>query len=284
MTQHIYWDAPLWEVLLLGIFGLALMAWLLGRAVRRTRLSAALAAIEPALNEQPLFFFDWERGVIALNDGAERVMDVLRTAQGPPFPLDVLADALHEAQEENRVVYHEGWPDAGSNLVAAPVASQVGGTSIGVLAMIVPEPPLALLEGRVDEPAASSPDWIEIGATLRLQRQRPVVRVQRIDPPMAGQAAVAWQENQLSPTEDALLRYLLEHANEVHAAEALFSAVWIEDEVDTLGLRPDQRDRLRRLVFQLRQHVEPNPSVPRYVCTAHGMGYVLYADEEGGAS
>ena len=81
-----------------------------------------------------------------------------------------------------------------------------------------------------------------------------------------------------------LLRYLLDHANEVHDAEALFSAVWIEDEVDTLGLRPDQRDRLRRLVFQLRQHVEPNPSVPRYVCTAHGVGYVLYADEEGGAS
>ncbi len=283
MTQHVYWQAPLWEVLLLGLTGLALLVWLLWRAVRRPGPSAALAAIEPALNEQPLFYFDGERGVIALNDGAARLLDGLRASQDPLHPLDVLADTLQEAQEESRVVHHAGWPDAGYSLVAAPVASQTGGT-IGVLALIVPESPFAPLERRVDGPTAPSPDWIEIGATLRLHRQRPVVRVEQIDPAITGQTVVAWQENPLSPTEEALLRYLLEHANEVQAAEALFSAVWPEDEVNTLGLRPDQNDRLRRLVFQLRQHVEPDPRVPRYVCTAHGAGYVLYANGEVAAS
>jgi len=91
---------------------------------------------------------------------------------------------------------------------------------------------------------------------------------------------MAWQENQISPTEEALLRHLLTHSNEVQAAEALFSAVWPDDEVGTFGLRPDQKDRLRRLVFQLRQHVEPDPRAPRYVRTAHGAGYVLYSNGE----
>ena len=38
---------------------------------------------------------------------------------------------------------------------------------------------------------------------------------------------------------------------------ALFAAVWPDDEVDDLGLRPDQKDRLRQLIYQLRQRVEP---------------------------
>jgi hypothetical protein len=35
---------------------------------------------------------------------------------------------------------------------------------------------------------------------------------------------------------------------------------------------------LRRLVFQLRQRVEPDPANPRYVLTARGVGYALYVD------
>jgi len=276
MTQHVYWHAPLREVLLLGLTGLALLAWLVWRAVRRPHPSRALSAIDPVLNDQPLFFFDRVHGLIALSDSAKRVMNALRTSQDPHL-LDVLADTLLEAQEESRVIQQTGWPDLDHRLVAAPVAGQTG-SATGVLALVVPEPPPPTVEHRVDEMAAPTADWIEIGATLRLHYQRPVVRVERIDPTITGQTVMAWQENLISSTEEALLRHLLEHPNEVQAAEALFSAVWPDDEVDTFGLRPDQKDRLRRLVFQLRQHVEPGPRHPRYVCTAHGVGYVLYSD------
>ena len=53
MTQHIYWHAPVWEVLLLGLTGLALLAWLVWRAVRRPHPSAALSTIDPALKYPP---------------------------------------------------------------------------------------------------------------------------------------------------------------------------------------------------------------------------------------
>lgn len=278
MTQHIYWHAPVWEVLLLGLTGLALLAWLMWRAVRRPHPSAALSAIDPALNDQPLFFFDRVHGIVALNDGAQQVLNTLSASQDS-HSLDILTDALLEAQEESRLVQQAGWPKPGYSLIAAPVAGQAGSVT-GVFALVAPEPPLLPAERRIDEPAMPATDWIEIGATLRLHRQRPAVRVERIDPTTTGQAAMAWQENQISPTEEALLRHLLTHSNEVQAAEALFSAVWPDDEVGTFGLRPDQKDRLRRLVFQLRQHVEPDPRAPRYVRTAHGAGYVLYSNGE----
>jgi DNA-binding response OmpR family regulator len=122
--------------------------------------------------------------------------------------------------------------------------------------------------------------WLTLGPTLRLHRTRPVVHVKRIGPTTAEKATATWQEYQLSYMEETLLRYLLERQAEVQTSEALFRVVWPDDEVGRYGLRPDQRDRLRRLVCQLRLHVEPDPRNPRYVCTAHGVGYVLYLEGE----
>ena len=51
-------------------------------------------------------------------------------------------------------------------------------------------------------------------------------------------------------------------------------------DVDDLGLRPDQRDRLRRLVFNVRQKIELDPRSPRLLRTMHGMGYALYVDQK----
>jgi DNA-binding response OmpR family regulator len=80
--------------------------------------------------------------------------------------------------------------------------------------------------------------------------------------------------------EEQLLRYLLDHPVGVQPAAALFRVIWPDDDIGGYGLRPEQQDRLRRLVYQLRQHTEPDPRNPRFVVTAHGVGYALYPEQD----
>lgn len=278
MDQYVYWHAPLWEVLLVILISLALLAWLVVHLLRRPDLSAALLAINPVLNDQPLFFFDRVKGIMCLNDAAEQTFNDLLTSQ-QQFLLDVLTETLLEAYEEAHTTQRQEWPDADSTLIAVPISRQPDDVT-GVLALVTKEGPLPLAERLVDEPlSADTQAWLMLGPAVRLHCTRPVVQVRRISPTRAENATATWQEYQLSYMEETLVRYLLEHQAEVQTSETLFRVVWPDDPVSGYGLRPDQSDRLRRLVYQLRQHVEPDPRNPRYVCTVHGIGYVLYLEQ-----
>ncbi len=278
MNQNVYWHAPLWEVLLLALISLVFLTWLIVRALRRPNLPAALSAINPVLNDQPLFFYDRMTGITCLNEAAQQTLDDL-PASRRQLMLDALTDTLLEAYEESRVAQQPGWPDPDCILVAAPFARQPGDVT-GVLAVVTAEwspPPPA--ERVADEPSTREAEgWLTLGPALRVHCTRPLARVRRADP--ARDARPSWQAYQLSHAEETLLRYLLEHEGEVQPSETLCQTVWPDDVVDEFGLRPDQKDRLRRLVYQLRQHMEPEPQNPRYVSTAHGVGYVLYTVEE----
>jgi hypothetical protein len=279
MGQHVYWHAPLWEVLLVILIGLALLGWLVVRLLRRPDLAAMLSAIHPTLNDQPLFFFDCVKGITCLNEAAERTLNNL-PASRQQFLLDVLTETLLEAYEEARITRQQDWPESDHTLIAAPISRQPD-VIAGVLALVATETPLPPAVGLAEEyRAVKTEAWLTLGRTLRLHCTRPVVHVKRIGPTMAEKATTTWQEYQLSYMEETLLRYLLEHQAEVQTSETLFRVVWPDDKVDRYGLRPDQRDRLRRLVCQLRRHVEPDLRNPRYVCTAHGVGYVLYREQE----
>lgn len=279
MGQHVYWHAPLWEVMLVILISLILLGWLIIRALRRPNLSAALSAINPALNDQPLLFFDRVKGVTCLNDAAEQILNNLPASQQQSL-LDALADTLLEAYEEARITRQRDWPESDYTLVAAPIFGQLDDVT-GVLALVVKEIPLPPAHRPADERLAAETDaWLTLGSTLRLHRTRPVVHIRHVSSTTAENATVTWQEYQLSPMEETLLRYLLEHQSEVQTSETLFRVVWPDDEVDRYGLHPDQKDRLRHLVCQLRRHVEPDPRNPRYVCTAHGVGYVLHLQGE----
>lgn len=279
MNQHIYWHAPLWEVLLVILTSLAFLGWLLVRALRRPDLPAALSAIHPAMNDQPLFFFDRVQGITCVNNAAEQTLNNLPVSQQQSL-LDALADTLLEAYEEARITRQRDWPEANYTLIAAPIFGQLDDVT-GVLALVITEIPLPPAARLIDEHLAAEPEaWLTLGPALRLHRTRPVVHVRRIGPMTAGGATATWQEYQLSHTEETLLRYLLERQAEAQTLETLFCAVWPDDEVDRYGLRPDQKNRLQRLICQLRRHVEPDPRNPRYVCTIHGVGYVLYLEGE----
>ena len=279
MSQYVYWHAPLWEILLVALIGLAMLGWLIARALCRPDLSTALSAVNPALNDQPLFFFDRVKGVTCLNDVAEQTLRNLPASQQQSL-LDVLMDTLLEACYEARITQQQDWPESDYTLIAVPLSKQPDDVT-GVLVLVTAETPLPPPECPVDEPlTAETKYWLTLSPTLRLNRARPVVYVRCISPVAAGNTTATWQEYQLGHMEETLLRYLLEHQAEVQTAEMLFRAIWPEDPVERYGLRPDQKDRLRHLVFQLRRHIEPDPRNPRYVCTAHGVGYVLYLEQE----
>jgi DNA-binding winged helix-turn-helix (wHTH) protein len=73
----------------------------------------------------------------------------------------------------------------------------------------------------------------------------------------------------LTPKEDRLLSYFLEHVGHICTKDALIRAVWPE-EVLLEGVRDD---RLTQLVRQLRVKIEPDPANPRYIRTVRGRGY-----------
>jgi len=81
----------------------------------------------------------------------------------------------------------------------------------------------------------------------------------------------------LTPQEDRLLAYLLEHPGEVCDKDALAEAIW-PDEVRVEGIRDD---RLAQLVRRLREKVEPDPHAPRYIVPVWGRGYRLVVDGKG---
>jgi hypothetical protein len=247
------------------------------RALRPPDLSTALSALVPALSIYPLFFFDQVRGVICLNDPAKQLLQDLLSSQDQ-FRMNRLTGSLLEAYEEGRVIRQEGWPNSEYTLVAVPIASPEGDVK-GVLALMTTErqpPPLA----QFAEPdvITEQRDWLTIGSALRVHALRPLVHVRRNGADSAEGEVLSWQEYQLSYLEETLLRHLLKHPAEVQTAETLFRVVWPDDDVYTYGLRPEQQDRLRRLIYQVRQHTEPDPRNPRFVVTAHGVGYVLYPE------
>lgn len=275
MGQYVYWHAPLWEVLLACTALLGLLIWLTARVLRRPDLHTALSSIDPALTTLPLLFFDQVRGITCLNTAAEDLMR--RLAENPDSTnRNTLTETLNRVYAQGQVVQHEDWPEEGHTLVVNPIAAS-SRTTKGVLALIVheyPEPPQPITDV-TEEPKA----WIVIGTSVQIHATRPVVRTQ-MNHNKEGNGALKWQEQPLSHLEEILLRYLLDHSTEVQTVEILFKVVWPDDPVEGYGLRAEQRDRLRRLIYQLRQHIEPDPGNPRFIITAHGAGYALYPEQE----
>jgi hypothetical protein len=275
MYQQIYWHAPLWQILLVGAFSLAMMIQLIVSAWRRPTPSEALAILDPILNEQPAFRYKPETGLTYLN--AKAVTFLNQTEGGnEPSARAALLDTLLEAWEERRLVRRVNWPDDAHAFLALPLLNETHQAN-SVLGFVVPvlQPQAEQMANKIPELAAE--DWQIIGPRLHLHPTQPYVRV-RQRPSVTGEPT-AWQTRQLTPLTEALLRHLWHHRGEVQSSEVLFAHVWPAEEVSHYGLRPDQKNRLRRQIHQLRQQIEPNPGNPRYVVTAHGVGYVLYAEE-----
>lgn len=76
---------------------------------------------------------------------------------------------------------------------------------------------------------------------------------------------------ELTPSEDRLLSFLLEHPGEVCQKDTLIYAVWPSD-YQAAGISDE---RLAQLVKRLRDKIEPHPTDPLYIQTVRGRGYRL---------
>jgi DNA-binding response OmpR family regulator len=80
------------------------------------------------------------------------------------------------------------------------------------------------------------------------------------------QATKADQPLELTPREFSILRYFLDHPNEVVSREALLNHVW--------GYDPSAFTRtVDTHVARLRQKIEQVPAEPRHLITIHRVGY-----------
>ena len=82
------------------------------------------------------------------------------------------------------------------------------------------------------------------------------------------QATKSDQPLELTPREFSILRYFLDHPNEVVSRETLLNHVW--------GYDPSAFTRtVDTHMARLRQKIEPIPAEPRHLITVHRVGYKL---------
>jgi DNA-binding response OmpR family regulator len=74
---------------------------------------------------------------------------------------------------------------------------------------------------------------------------------------------------ELTPQEDRLLAYFLEHPGEVCLKDTLMRTVW-PDEKFFDGISDE---RLAQLIKRLREKIEPEPRQPVYIKAVRGQGY-----------
>jgi DNA-binding response OmpR family regulator len=103
---------------------------------------------------------------------------------------------------------------------------------------------------------ATAPPSLRIGA-IRLDEWAQLV-------------TVCGRSHPVTPQEFKLLRYLMRHPDRRVAKEELRAIIWPAEQ----GTTPeDEFNRLRVMVYRLRQKIEEDPAHPRYLKTVPGVGY-----------
>ena len=152
--------------------------------------------------------------------------------------------------------------------------------------------PIVVLSSRVDEPAKvraldlGADDYVtkpfgmnellaRIRAALRhqlqVQGERPVFKVGELVVDLVRRIVkVGEKEVKLSPKEYELLRVFVQHAGKVLTHKFLLKELW-DAQVDA--------QYLRVYVRHLRQKIESDPELPRYILTETGVGYRMQAPD-----
>ena len=152
--------------------------------------------------------------------------------------------------------------------------------------------PIVVLSSRVEEPAKvhaldlGADDYVtkpfgmnellaRIRAALRhqlqVQGERPVFKVGELVVDLVRRIVkVGEKEVKLSPKEYELLREFVQHAGKVLTHKFLLKELW-DAQVDA--------QYLRVYVRHLRQKIESDPELPRYILTETGVGYRMQAPD-----
>ncbi len=88
---------------------------------------------------------------------------------------------------------------------------------------------------------------------------------------MERKVTVNGERLKLTPREFRLLALLVENADHIVSHQQVLENVWGWEYIDDV-------DYVRIYVSHLRQKIEPDPSLPKYILTEPGVGYRLRAD------
>jgi DNA-binding response OmpR family regulator len=186
-----------------------------------------------------------------------------------PYELLIVALDLQGSVEGVRVARAARWrwPKA-SIIVSARDASleaAIQGIDLGV-------------DGYLDKPVSVQRIEETVDIALERQRQRCCVVTERHLLEWEGlsldrerqEVALDGQPLHLTPTEFRILRHLMENAHRVISPQELVEVARGEE------YSAEKAAEIARWhVHNLRQKIEPTPSLPRYVLSVHGVGYIF---------
>jgi DNA-binding response OmpR family regulator len=188
-----------------------------------------------------------------------------------------------EAAPPDLVILDIVMPEMGGVEVCRRIRADSALASLPILfltAMIEPEDKLAGFAVGADDYITKPFDTRELAARVQaiLRRARPTATVGFL---RAGELTLNLSTFEVStptgtflltPVEFGLLRYLMEHANQVIHPERLLREVW--------RYPPGTGDPalVRRHIKNLREKLEPTPAQPRYILTVSRHGYIVRSD------
>jgi len=188
-----------------------------------------------------------------------------------------LAWAMFEAQRPDFAVLDVAMP----GLDGLAVARRIGDAGAPRVPVIIltghadEDAKVAALESLVDDYLVKPVSARELVARIHAvqRRAQPAALVLTAGPlalnPATHQVWIDGRPLEVTGTEFALLRALMERAGQVVAPAALMERVWGYAVSD---------DLLRMTIYRLRRKVEPRPTHPIYILTVPGTGLLLQGD------
>ncbi len=105
--------------------------------------------------------------------------------------------------------------------------------------------------------------------SIKQQGEEPVFETHDFKVDLAARiVTVRGKEVHLTPNEYGLLAFLVRHAGKVVTQKLIINEIWGPN-------NDDQGRSLRLYIHQLRQKMEVDPALPRYILTEPGVGYRL---------
>ncbi|HEY9593988.1 MAG TPA: response regulator transcription factor [Spirochaetia bacterium] len=205
--------------------------------------------------------------VLVANDGA-RALEIVRGGRETPVPQLILLDIRlpdMSGFDVCRAVREEGHSLPILMVTARDEeVDKVLGLELGADDYIVKPFSFRELLSRVR--AALRRAYGELSSTANVEKVSfgdVVVDLQRMRVDRAGKVVL------LTPTEYRLLRHLVTHPEQVFTRESLLEIVWGYDST------VDSQRTVDVHVRHLREKLEPDPALPRWLVTVRGAGYMF---------
>lgn len=268
MNQVIYWNAPLWQLIiatLILIIAFGTQHWFIWR---RQTLRQAIHNTDSNLATLPLFFFSELGGLLPLSDAAYLFLERNNLQKNDHMRL--LMTLLRQTVDSNHIIMRNDDTIDPLSLITIPHFNPQTKQG-GVLAVIIDDT-INFTTHTTDIENASLPndtlhDWVQIDNDLMVHLFAPKIQIKR---------EKQWIEKHPSHLQQQLLRYFINNIGQSVSYHDLFQHIWTDEQIEHPGLAQHQREKLRAQIYHLRQLIEQDTSTPQKINTIHSYGYIFH--------